>query len=305
MPTSSSPAVGEVLGGTPTGTTGSDGLAVFTLAHAPTDPAQVAIFNGTRKLYGVHYTISGQNVTFLSPYIPLAGDIPIADYPWGTASPAGTDLTSLVNVKLWLGIANSDTSSDAILSRLISTESAAFVLAIGRNILSQAYVETIDGSDPRIRRGTGYTPWGGGVFPGGGGYASRGWAVDLENWPVISVTSVVVNGETIPAGSNPGQSTQVDGWMLVDSYRIELLGATYSFSGGIQNVAISYNAGYSAVPADIDQAICELVAYRYQERNHVGQRSKTGVAGESIVFTTDVVPPSVQAVIDSYRRVNI
>jgi hypothetical protein len=296
-----SPAIGEVL--TPT----ADGaITVFNLAHTPTDTTKVAIYIGAGGVGGgvrvTNFSIVGKVVTFTTP--PAAGDTPIADYPWDDGLPVGGDLTSLANVKLWLGI--TDTSSDAILSRLITTESASFLKEIDRNIIAQAYTETIDGSDPRIRRGTGFTPWVGGAYPGVGlGPVSRGWAIDLKNWPVIDVTSVVVDGQTIPQGSNPGQSTQVDGWMLVESYRIELLGATYAFTGGIQNVVITYDAGYASVPSDVDQALCELVGYRYRERDRIGQRSKSLDGGGSVSYLIDVFPPSVKAVIDSYRRVNI
>lgn len=211
-----------------------------------------------------------------------------------------SDLTTLANVKLWLGI--SDSSADAILSRLITTESATFRKLAGRDFASQTYVETIDGSDPRIRRGPSPDLWTG-PFPGVGGIGS-GWAVNLTNWPVISVTSVVVDGDVIPAGSHSGESAQVDGWVLVDSYRIELLGASYSLTGGVQNIVITYVAGYATIPDDIDQAMCELVGYRYRERDRIGQRSKT-IDGGSVAFMTDLVPPSVQAVIDTYRRIGV
>src|SRR4051812_4305708 len=111
----SSPAVGEVLGGTPTGTTGSDGVATFTLAHAPTDPTRVEITSdGLRRASGVHYTVSGQNVTFIAPFIPLSGAVLLADYPWADSAPTGGDLTTLAKVKLLLKETGS--SADTLLS---------------------------------------------------------------------------------------------------------------------------------------------------------------------------------------------
>jgi hypothetical protein len=296
MPTSSSPAVGEVLGGTPTGTTGSDGLAIFTLAHTPTDPARVEIFNGTRKLLGVHYTISGQNVTFLAPYIPLAGDVPIADYPWLDTAGAGGDLTTLAAVKRVLKIAVSDVSSDDSLAPLITSMSARFKQETMRDILLADYVEVRDGNGTK--------------------------AMEPRQYPVVAVTLAKIDEVEVPA--QPAYSageTPPYGWVLIDD-RVEIesgfpYGLPYPDGGiagdaqpaifrkGNGNVTLEYSAGYATVPADIDQAVAKWVAYEYRSWDRLGQRSKALDGGGSVSYMTEDAPPDVQAVIDRYKRMQI
>jgi hypothetical protein len=212
---------------------------------------------------------------------------------------AAGDLTSLDNVKTMIGIDVSDTSADAVLALLITSQSAAFVEQIGRNVLSASYTETLDGHSDRIRARTSFSPWSGG-FVGGLGARSSGYALTLLNTPVASIQSVTVDGTAIPQGSNPGQDTQVDGWSLLGD-RIELIGGTYAFTAGTGNVVIVYTAGYTTTPAHIERAVIEWVEWEYRKRDRAGQRSKV-VGGESVMFMVDAIPPGVQALIDILRK---
>jgi hypothetical protein len=66
----------ETPAGACTGTDGTDGNPLFTLAHAPSPAASLhAESRGVGNLFaGVHYTLAGATMTFLSGFIPLAGD---------------------------------------------------------------------------------------------------------------------------------------------------------------------------------------------------------------------------------------
>jgi len=78
-----SPSENEVPAGTVNGTTGSDGNPVFTLAFLPSDLTQLHFYvAGYRMLLSVHFTFLGQTITFLAPFIPVAGDSILADYPY-------------------------------------------------------------------------------------------------------------------------------------------------------------------------------------------------------------------------------
>jgi hypothetical protein len=209
------------------------------------------------------------------------------------------DLTTLANVKLMLGVDTGDTTSDSVLNFLITSESAFFVQQIGRDILQASYTESLDGHSDRFRTRHAFSPWIAG-FLGGVGSRGYGYGITLRNVPVASVQSVTVDGATIPAGSNPGQDTQVDGWIL-NGDRIELLGGSYAFTPGIKNVVITYTAGYSTVPSDVERGVIDLVVWRYRERDRVAQRSKN-VGGENVTFMVDAIPPTTQAVIDSWRK---
>lgn len=71
----------ETLAGSLTGTTGSDGNAVFTVPSGVTPVNEMIIHDGFVRTPGVGYTSSGPVFTFLAPYIPIAGtDQPVVYY---------------------------------------------------------------------------------------------------------------------------------------------------------------------------------------------------------------------------------
>ena len=134
------------------------------------------------------------------------------------------DLVSLADLKSWLGITGTD--DDVLLARLITQISRAIFNVIDRPaILPSAYTETYDGGDDV--------------------------SIMLRQWPVIGVSSCIVDGVAIPP-SPPlvaGASAQI-GYVLDFSVaappgamqRLSLRG--FLFTCGIQNVTISYGAGY-------------------------------------------------------------
>jgi hypothetical protein len=68
------------------GTTGSDGNTNFTLSTAPYSSASVEVYvNGIFLRQGTHYTILGQTLTFLAPFIPVVGqEIDVTYFPVST-----------------------------------------------------------------------------------------------------------------------------------------------------------------------------------------------------------------------------
>ncbi|MGH6936360.1 MAG: phage head-tail connector protein, partial [Methylocella sp.] len=118
------------------------------------------------------------------------------------------------------------TDDDVLLARLITQISRAIFNAIDRPaILPSAYTETYDGGNDI--------------------------SIVLRQWPVTGVSSCIVDGVAIPP-SPPliaGASTQ-SGYVLDNSdaappgaaQRLSLRG--FLFTCGVQNVTISYSAGY-------------------------------------------------------------
>jgi Phage gp6-like head-tail connector protein len=134
------------------------------------------------------------------------------------------DLVSLANLKCWLDITATD--DDVLLAGLITQISRAILNFLDRpGILPQAYTDIYDGGNDV--------------------------SISLRQWPVMSITSCIVNGVAIPP-SPPlvgGASTQV-GYVL-DPPAVVPPGAMqrlslrrYLFTPGLQNVTISYSAGY-------------------------------------------------------------
>jgi hypothetical protein len=134
------------------------------------------------------------------------------------------DLVSLTALKNWLGVTGTD--DDVLLARLITQISRAIFNVIDRPaILPSAYTETYDGGNEA--------------------------SIMLRQWPVTGVSSCIVDGVAIPP-SPPlvgGASAQI-GYVLDSSdaappgaaQRLSLRG--FLFTCGVQNVMISYGAGY-------------------------------------------------------------
>lgn len=176
------------------------------------------------------------------------------------------DLTTLVDVKAWMGITVTD--HDAVLTRLISAASNYIQSWLNRDLLAADYTERFNGT----------------------GTAS----LMLTNYPVLSVTSVKINGLTIPAGSD-----SADGYFF-DSDGLYLRG--YRFERGVSNVLVSYRGGFETIPAELAQATIELVSLRHKERDRIGIVSK-GLAGETITYSQRDFTASIKTVLTQFKRV--
>ncbi len=113
--------------------------------------------------------------------------------------------------------------------------------------------------------------------------------------PVATVTAVVIDGVSIPAAT-----TAIGSGFFMAGKSLHLRG--YVFRRGDMNVLLSYSAGYLEPPADIQQAVIELVAMRYRERDRVGL-SSVNAAGETTAFITRDMPASVLTLLGQYKQV--
>lgn len=177
-------------------------------------------------------------------------------------------LTTLANVKAWLKENSVNADRDAVLTRLIDAASDYVETWLGRTILQDTYSYTVDGHG--------------------------GAKLVVENYPVIAVSSVMVDNVPIPASVNGGFG------YVFNEVRIALIG--HRFARGLQNVYLSYTAGYATVPAELEQAVIELVSLRYKETDRIGLVSK-GLAGETITFSQKDFSRSIQTALEQYRRV--
>lgn len=184
-------------------------------------------------------------------------------------------LTTLTAVKTYLGDAL-DSSSDVELTRLLDAASSWFESATGVTFGQTTYTNEKQ-NGPQFRSKTSILP---------------------KNTPVTSVTSVAVDGVTIPAQTTVGGN----GWVLVDDV-IYLVG--YSVPPGVGNVSLTYVAGYATIPADVQQAVIEIVAWWFRGKEHTGLFSKSTAGGGYTQFASGGTPPSVDPVVESYRVVSL
>lgn len=159
-------------------------------------------------------------------------------------------------------------ADDALLQRVISGLSAGIQSVLSRVFAPTTYTE--------IRNGTGKTE------------------MMVLNDPIISVTSVTVDGVAISPRSAPGQS----GYMF-DADTIYLDGSCFTNTSR-QNVILVYSGGFNPLPADLDQDMCEAVGFLYRERDRIGLSSK-GMAGETTAFLRDL-PSHLQRRFNQYNR---
>lgn len=138
------------------------------------------------------------------------------------------------------------------------------------------------------------------------------WALDGNNetdlvvpqWPLNSISSLEINGVEISAR----ESWQGYGYVIdSEAGMIQLQG--YVFTGGLANIEISANAGYATVPADLEQAVVELAAWKAKQSqiSDIGQGwlGKQSEAKPQNMGTTSLVrgvPREIAEVFGRYTR---
>ncbi len=136
------------------------------------------------------------------------------------------NLTTLANVKTWLSDSTTPltTTDDALLTSLINQASRAIYAYLSVNTLFlQTLVDTYDGVNNTRQV--------------------------LAVWPVVSVASVYINGCNIlpaPAVPKVGYGWRLQAYAGVPPGRPQALDVYGTrFSRGRQNIAVTYNSGYS------------------------------------------------------------
>lgn len=210
------------------------------------------------------------------------------------------DLTTLSRVKEYLELDPDFVQHDALLKRLIKAMTQTFLNRTRRYILNTSVTEVLNGDDQRIR----FKPYAG-PFLTWLRAGSVGYQLELRYTPVVSLDALVIDGVPVPAATNLGQPTQTDGFVLLDNHTLILVGSTYVFTKNAGNVSITYTAGYgTTVPDDVEDAVIEMVAWRYNKRRHQDQVQKT-TGTETITFSQLDFPSSVTAVLDDYTAVHV
>jgi hypothetical protein len=184
---------------------------------------------------------------------------------------APDDLCTVAELKSWLP--NQGNNDDVTLQSLITNASLQVLQYIDRpHLLSSVLgplTENYDGNDSDR------------LLP--------------RNYPVISVSSLSIDGVSIPAAT-----TATTAGYLWDGRRILLRG--FRFCRGVQNVQLSYAAGYPSVPLDLKQAALEAFALTYRQRVRIGEKSNSMSGQVNVSFDMGDVPPRSLAIFSQYRR---
>lgn len=180
---------------------------------------------------------------------------------------AAGDLTTLANVKQYMNI--TVTTDDSLLTRLVTEVSQYMQSWLNRTIASTVYTEKRDGT---------------------GGYQ-----MTLREYPIISITSLMIDNIVIPAAADPTQTGY-----LFDKERIVLNG--YQFTRSFQNIVINYTAGYAATPFELEQVCIDMVSTAYKTKDRIGVSSKT-INGETVSFNLGAMTQGNLAIMNNYRQV--
>lgn len=200
----------------------------------------------------------------------------------------GIDLTTLANVKNWVGIPYLETSEDQTIQGCITAFSAYVLRVTGRG--------PEDGTVAAVSPFVSPVPYDD-VYDGSGTLRQP-----IRNWPITGVTSVNISGVVIPQST----SIQVWGWVVDgDKKFISLRGgynatvATFQnygmqygrgglsrgpgFAAGIQNVEIVYTAGFFGTPFDLEMLARKVCSLNYKRRSWIGQRTQMMASGAGTV----------------------
>lgn len=183
-------------------------------------------------------------------------------------------LTTLNMAKTYLKIPLAETSQDSLVEFFINASSEMIEQETDRKLKAQSIVDTLHGRSSNI--------------------------VLLSQWPVNSITELRIDNS----------SDFVDSQTLVDAdeYRIgddknSLVLLERVFPKGYNNIRVTFNAGYSTVPSDLEHACLWMVFYYHKMRisEDIGRQSKS--KGDESVAMAQEAPQDVKNAINRYKRV--
>jgi hypothetical protein len=214
---------------------------------------------------------------------------------------APTDLTTVAAVKQLLLIPSGTTTSDDDIQSIITAAGLSWLEQTGRDTLNQSLdlVEYIDGNG------------GTRIYP--------------RNYPIISVTSLLVNGQTLtpspPPYNTPGYiiDGQNSGLLVPISKSISIVGpnaltsGTYQyfngpiwrFNRGHQNVQLTYAAGPATLPSDLEYAQRRLCAMQFRREQTQETASLVLAGGGTTRYRDWEMEPQVARVLREYTRVTL
>ena len=194
-------------------------------------------------------------------------------------------IITAANVKSYMGIATATDTWDTEIGNLVTRIQALAEMYCDRKFEQDTYSYTGDDKDTDRA-----------VYDGDGTNL-----LITKEWPIISVTTVRINETAID------ESTSIynTGWFIRSKEKgfIGLRG--YNFSGGIQNIELTYSAGYATVPTDLVQALIEECAIKVREgpKDHqLGVSSIAAADGSIAMLTVEDLSAHTKMVLDSYAR---
>lgn len=194
-----------------------------------------------------------------------------------TVTPPAADLVTLDQVKSWLSITTTDT--DTLLAAAITRASAAVTSYIGRRPLAGSYRETVE--VPALVK-----------------------EVALARWPVTALTAVTSGGDALDVDAD----VRMDG-DTGTLCRLDTTGRSRPWSWGCRTVlVVTYDAGFDTAPADIQDAVLQLITAAWSARGRDPGLRSIGIGDISLSYLAPTAQPSIDSVahlLDAYRMPGI
>ena len=129
--------------------------------------------------------------------------------------------------------------------------------------------------------------------------------VQLTETPLVSIVSVEERDDysssytTVPA-TEYFMDASVDG-----VYRVSTIGGAKMWPGGPASVKITYKAGYSECPADLQLAVIDLITY-YMKDEHKARQTIAGASIQNSASSSQrnnvAFPDHIKRVLDLYKN---
>ena len=182
-------------------------------------------------------------------------------------------LTSVSVAKSILGIPAGITFHDSLLTMLVGAVDSEVLGILGQSGITQTtYSESYDVEDVTTND------------------------LGLRHFPVASISALTDGGQLRQA---------TDYYVDQQTGTVRLMDDTDSFAQGRQTVQVTYTAGYSTVPPDIQLAAAVIVAARFNALRHAGMASENanGYSYQIANSNDAAIPPQARAILGRYRRV--
>lgn len=188
-----------------------------------------------------------------------------------TDSEAGATaaLTTLSRVKDYLGI--TDTDSDTVISRLISSVSLKMQTFMRRAIVAESVTAE--------KKSTGRNQF----------------ALVLDKYPSDESSVAVTVSDTVLDSADfdvePASSIV---------YYTPSAGAPAPWPMGMRHISVAYDAGFASVPADIQDAATVQCAWEFRRINRLGNRTQV-IDDNTATYLVDAWAPDVMPVLESHK----
>lgn len=191
--------------------------------------------------------------------------------------PDASELVSLANLKVFLAITGS--GKDTILQAIKDAVEPWVKRYCDRDFLVTSYVEYYDGNDAgRLR---------------------------LRQRPITAITSIYADPARLWSSNTliPASDIIIDSPNDVEGI-VELY--VYRFLMGRKAIKVTYTAGYSTIPGDLQHAVKLICAKQFKviDKGLIGQTTQT-IGDLTITFDQAAIPKDAMDILQRFKGVNL